>query len=344
MTDTLKQKWTEMEATQRVTILSRVPGLLRRLGHRPEDVLEPLGIDPQLLSDPAARIPYRLASAIVAECSAATQIQHFGLTLGAEVDHFSLGPLGTMMAHAPDLETALIDFVLLQQANSRSAVIYLRRAKTYVFLGYGIYDSAVTAHDQVYALFTAVCVGVIRLLTTKSARPEEVLLSFSKPADTTPYTKLFGCPVYFDQPETGLTLSRSTLSMPLPGADERRYAELKAAAAALLPRSENYWADRVRHRLRPLLLRGMPNTAQVAAELDLTVRSLSRRLAKEGTSVGTLLEEIRYAAARELLAVTRLSIGDISTALAYSQPSAFVTAFRRWSGTTPQQWRKSSGR
>ena len=64
----------------------------------------------------------------------------------------------------------------------------------------------------------------------------------------------------------------------------------------------------------------------------MNVRTLSRRLAAEGTS----------SMARELLTVTDLEIGDIAKALSYSAHSPFVDALRRWSGVMPSGWRRAA--
>jgi AraC-like DNA-binding protein len=341
MSDTLAQR-RDMQPTQRVAVLTCVPRLLAELGHRPEAVLGGLGIEAGLLEDPDRKIPYALVSEILAACSRATGIPHFGMLVGLQGDHRSLGRVGDLMASAPTLLDALNDFVSFQPANSRGAVVYLHRHGGNALLGYGIYDAATVAHDQIYGCVMAVGLRLIHALTRGRVAPEEVWLTLSQPEDPTPYQAAFKCPIFFDQPATGLVLSQAAVATRLPAADPSRHTEMRAALHALLPQSPHEWSDRVRHVLRPLLLREAPTTERVAAKLGLTVRSLSRRLEKEGSSVGMILDSVRYASARELLTVTRLSIGEISDALAYGHPSAFVTAFRRWSGTTPQAWRSAT--
>ena len=80
----------------------------------------------------------------------------------------------------------------------------------------------------------------------------------------------------------------------------------------------------------------------MAAYFKIDVRTLSRHLAAEGTSFQTLLDEVRFAMAGELLTVTDPEIGDIAKALSYSAHSPFVDAFRRWSGVTPSDWRRAA--
>ena len=148
-------------------------------------------------------------------------------------------------------------------------------------------------------------------------------------------------PVRFDQPETGLVLPFSALGAPIPGARADERARLERRTAALAPPSDRVWTDRVRHALRPLLLRGEPTSLSAATHLKLNVRTLSRHLASEGTSFQRILDEIRYATGRELLAVTDMPIGKIAQALSYSAHGPFIDAFRRWSGVAPSEWRRA---
>src|SRR6478609_4859356 len=89
MSDTIAQRW-DMEPTQRVAVLTCVPRLLTELGRRPEEVFGALQIDAELFTDPDRRIPYSLASAILAACSRVTGIPHFGMLVGLQGDHRSL--------------------------------------------------------------------------------------------------------------------------------------------------------------------------------------------------------------------------------------------------------------
>jgi AraC-like DNA-binding protein len=68
-------------------------------------------------------------------------------------------------------------------------------------------------------------------------------------------------------------------------------------------------------------------------------RTLNRRLGAEGTRFRTVVNEVRFEIARQLLADTGLSFGQVAAALDYSEASAFTRAFRRWSGQTPTAWR-----
>jgi AraC-like DNA-binding protein len=80
----------------------------------------------------------------------------------------------------------------------------------------------------------------------------------------------------------------------------------------------------------------------VAHELAMSRRTLTRRLGREGTSFRAVLDDVRGELARALLQDDSLSIADVAFFLQYSEPAAFHRSFRRWTGLTPQAYRRSN--
>ncbi|MGD8636690.1 MAG: AraC family transcriptional regulator [Gammaproteobacteria bacterium] len=64
---------------------------------------------------------------------------------------------------------------------------------------------------------------------------------------------------------------------------------------------------------------------------------------RAGTSFRRELKAVRYQVARELLANTKLPLARIAAALNYADTSAFIRAFRQWSGIPPAAWRRRHG-
>jgi AraC-like DNA-binding protein len=73
--------------------------------------------------------------------------------------------------------------------------------------------------------------------------------------------------------------------------------------------------------------------------LDVPARTLQRRLATEGTSLHQEIEEIRKTMAVAVLRDRSLAVEDVAYLLGYSEPSTFFRSFKRWTGTTPRQFR-----
>jgi AraC-like DNA-binding protein len=91
--------------------------------------------------------------------------------------------------------------------------------------------------------------------------------------------------------------------------------------------------------LRLCLLEGRPHRAWVARRLDMSVRTLQRRLEAHGTSFADLVRDVMAEHAALLLARRDLSLSAIAQELGYSDQAHFTRAFAKWFGDTPDHWR-----
>ena len=82
------------------------------------------------------------------------------------------------------------------------------------------------------------------------------------------------------------------------------------------------------------------NIQRIASAVDLSPRSLQRRLADHGTSFTDLVEQTRIETARQLLEQSNARVIDIAMETGYSEATHFTRAFRRVTGLTPRQYRE----
>lgn len=329
-------------ALQRAASLIQLPGLLAQFGVGLDAVLAGTGVTAEQLR-PDGFIPYAAFLRILDNTCRATGRDDIGMLLGQRQTLAALGPLGTAMRHAATLGEAIAAFVSFQIGNSTGGAVYLIRAERDVILGYGVYDQTVPASPQIYDMVLAVGCNLLAELTQGAVGPAEILLSRPTPGDAAPYQRLGRCPVRFGQSQTGLLLTHDSLALRLPEADTGRHAEARARLASALEDQRPETGGHVRHLLRPQLLMGEANMEEVALRLGLHPRTLRRRLRQEGTSFEAIKDEVRHAAARELLMQGALGIADIAFTLDYASVSSFAHAFRRWSGMSPGRWRAERG-
>ena len=79
----------------------------------------------------------------------------------------------------------------------------------------------------------------------------------------------------------------------------------------------------------------------LARQLNMSLRALQRLTHEHGISVRQLLDDAREANARQFLSDPRLSVEAIAFLLGYSDDRAFRRAFKRWTGQTPAEFRKT---
>lgn len=108
---------------------------------------------------------------------------------------------------------------------------------------------------------------------------------------------------------------------------------------ALLYRRDRETVLRVRDVLRAALPE-LPTLAEVARRLNLSERTLHRRLEDEGSNFRTIRDALRRDLALSRLSKTQLPLSVIATELGYAEASAFYRAVIGWTGMAPSNYRK----
>jgi AraC-like DNA-binding protein len=88
------------------------------------------------------------------------------------------------------------------------------------------------------------------------------------------------------------------------------------------------------------LREGDPNLAKVAKRIAMGQRTLQRRLREQGVDFKWLVEDTRRRFSLDYLRDRKHTFTEIACLLGYSEVSAFNRAFRRWTGSTPSDYRR----
>ena len=312
---------------------------LKVLGQDPEQVMAEAGVNARLFDDPDNLITYSLRGRLMKHCVAKTGCQHFGLLVGQQMDLHSLGLLGLLMRSQPDAETALRTLVDRLHMHSQGALTLLRIDGELAKLTYEVVEQGVEATDQTGDGAVAMMFNVMRSMCGTNFKPIEASFAHRTPTDIKPFRKFFQAPLYFNAEYYSLVFSTTWLQAPLPHADPEFQRLLVNQIGAIDAGQQAELPEQLRNVLRTSLAAGQLSEEQVAALFSLSPRTLSRRLASFGTSFHELADEVRFEIARQMLEHTSLPVGQIATSLHYSRSSAFIRAFRRWSGSTPASFR-----
>ena len=100
--------------------------------------------------------------------------------------------------------------------------------------------------------------------------------------------------------------------------------------------------ERVEAALLKMLPSGRTQMHQVARELGVGTRTLQRRLSEEQTSWLEVLNRTRERLARHYLRSSDMTPVEVSFLLGFEDPNSLFRAFKRWTGTTPEEWRASA--
>jgi AraC-like DNA-binding protein len=172
--------------------------------------------------------------------------------------------------------------------------------------------------------------------------PLGVCLRQAEPAYHERYAVVFGCPVVFDAPVNSIRFRAQDAALKLLSANGQVGGWLESAAeSALTQLDATGLAARVRLELGRLLHDGEPTLAQMASTLCLSERTLQRRLTAEGLSFSRLLDDLRSESAQSKLGRGHSNVPELAYLLGFADANSFYRAFRRWTGTTPELFRRA---
>jgi AraC-like DNA-binding protein len=175
-----------------------------------------------------------------------------------------------------------------------------------------------------------------RQVTDMHYAPSAIDLVRRRPPNAAAYEKHFACPVHFGRGRNMLATDLAWLAHPLPMANAMAYNLSRQMLEREFERAPAHSAlglavERAIRRALPLAL----TPADLATALNLSERTLRRKLVQDGLSFRSLLDEARKARALELLAGAARSITDVALLTGFSDVRAFSRAFRRWTGHAP---------
>jgi AraC-like DNA-binding protein len=188
----------------------------------------------------------------------------------------------------------------------------------------------------------AIAMRLARDGTGHNVVPRQVCFAHAGPADDYEHRRFFGTRIRFNAGSNSLLLRALDARRPLLDADDALAAIVRRRLERVLASQDARGGGPLSARVRRLLVESLGRTSvtpdTMAEALGTTRRTLSRRLAAEGTSFRELHDDVRSEFARVMLGDESSSVADVAFFLDYSEPAAFHRAFRRWTGRTPGQF------
>jgi len=151
---------------------------------------------------------------------------------------------------------------------------------------------------------------------------------------------VLGIPIIFGAPVTKWIFKPGVAQAPLPMASpllEKTYEKLCERLVG-----EARAADEIVGQVYALLVRTVrrfPGAPEICRDLHLSERTLYRRLADQGLTLGQMMDQVREQRATYLLNNTAMSIEAIAEALGFAETASFSRAFKRWKGMSPLRYR-----
>jgi AraC-like DNA-binding protein len=330
--------------TKPLISLSAATGLVDAImsaGGDPDRILRSRGLDRQSVSRAGGFITCVDCAEILEEAARATGDSCFGLHFGERYNPKNLGPLTYVALNSPTLAAALGNIGRYLGVHNEAARVSFSVEGGWVYARHSLADLEIDARQHhEYAM--TVGLGLIRLMAGSQWAPVEVQFAHKAPAETAEHLRVFRAPVTFDHAVNAFVLDREFIGRSVPAADERLYPVLKRyldRALKEMPRESSLLVS-VRRVVGESLRDGDPKLGNVAARLGVSARTLQRQLRAQRTDFKGLVDDTRRRFAKTYLGDGKNTLTEIAFLLGYSEVSAFNRAFKRWTGSTPANYRR----
>lgn len=268
----------------------------------------------------------------------------FGLHLGESLQLAALGVVGeivktsTTVGNAITIATSLTGLVTdlfkmeVRQGEGRFTI--------HLIPDQARREDSEFAFKQTLDFFMVFMIHELDGFILEKIKPEEARLPIPTPAKE--YARLLRCEPLETRDEYALTFDSKYWDLPIITANyELQTSLLQNVNLVELTQAES---DSYRARIYQYLLKnaylGIVSLEEIAANFNVSPRSLQRKLKDENVTYQEVADEVRKSLALHYMNSGKYYVKEISYMLGYNELSAFSRAFKRWTGTTPGLYQK----
>ncbi|MFN8547453.1 MAG: AraC family transcriptional regulator ligand-binding domain-containing protein [Candidatus Eisenbacteria bacterium] len=192
--------------------------------------------------------------------------------------------------------------------------------------------------DYVFAAF----VRRVRARIRRELRPSRIEFRQPAPPESDVYETVFEAPVLFGTPHDRICFDQEEWDAEIDTADAMLARVLEEHAEILTRRAPKANENFVREVERAIAAAPPEggSIGDIARALNMSARTLQRKLIELGTTFRTVAEGVRGQLAQEYLDDPKVGIAEVAFMLGFSDQSSFNRAFRRWTGMSPGRWRR----
>lgn len=306
-----------------------------------DPILKEAGLTRRQASNPDAKIPFHKHATLLTLAAEATGDGCFGLHLGTSLHPKQAGVLGYVFLNSSTLGDALRNLVHYSRVLTDGVVFEFSVAGDEAVLMGSVADPLVQDERQVAEFGMGFRVRICELITGTKVSPIRVEFRHARPKEARTVRQRFGAPIRYGQERGALIVKRGLLDHPVEAADNELLKILQRHCRQILgrrPKTKDF-AYEARELITTLLASGHPKFDDVARELGMSSRTLARHLAEQNLTYKGLLDDVRHKLALRYLN-DRIGAKQVAYLLGYSEVAAFSHAFRRWTGSSPGQYRR----
>lgn len=338
-------------ATVRALFLAPFVQELERADLDVDTYLREFGFSISLTASLYEHVPLRQYIALTEDLARRLDRPYLGLELGQQFRLADFGPFYALFTLAHDLGAALERFARFQWAWQTHTSLEIVPGSTTTLYRYYIQDPSIWPRTQDAEYAIASLCGMIRQLQDPRWMPVEVEFEHDISGRRSRLSRYFGAHVSGGGLSNSIVVTNHDLRQPL------RW-RMGPHDATTLPVLERHLLNLLHEESKPnrscaesaaiqvarRLGRAPVTIEAIAKGLNLSVRTLRRRLAAENTSFRSILRGQRLAKLDGIMASGPRPLAALAFRLNYSDPSVLSRAFKSWTGKTLTQRRRKRGR
>ncbi len=324
--------------TSLATWMYAIHHTLEHEGHDPVPVFAALDIDLDTIQGMHARVPKAQVNRLWNAVRSLTGDDAFSLKVIDHLNDPSINALVTTVQASQSVRDALQLLLRYYKLISSAIKITVELDREIRIIVSEAEEEPLLMPEDVDLVF-----GLIMrhgsFLPANEVKPSCVSLTRPHPQRWREFESFFQCPVEFAASQNQLCFPVAVLNASIPGANpilsnhlEHYFAEQSHRVA------DQDLEQRLRAALLSELPSGTPKLDCLARKLNMSKRTLQRKLQAENLSYTRILDELRLELARRYLGEKRYSVQEVADRLGYSEASNFVRFFRQHEGLTPSDY------
>jgi len=328
--------------TQNLLGLAALAAELAAEGVSVRDLFARTGVEPSQMEDPHARISHRQRLAIYRNAKKLARRSDIGLLAGARQRISDYGIYGYAMVSSRTFGEALLfslDHVTMAGPAVRQ-ISFRIEGRTAILRSHGL-DTLGDLLPFAAEFWRSSMTSLFSRVLEAPFPTQRMIFPFPAPEHWRNYERLFNCPIDFDADRMEWLFEASVLDRQCPNANPITAKICQQLCDVVM--TERPGESELVRKIRAAWLNSpnrFPVAAEIASELGLSLRTFHRRLADDGQSYQSIVDNMRQSLATELLENTNMGIDQIAERVGFSDATSFRKAFRKWTDRSPSDFRR----
>ena len=290
---------------------------------------------PTEISDPEGQLPVKPFFQLINIVAINEDMPDFGSYVAQTTPWHKVSSLGPLIKNSKHLEDLLINFCKI--ATSQSSVVEFTLVDNGSAFEFCYSDSPIHKGDIQMELYRITSmIQLVQLATGNEWRPEKRRLNMQQNSAINSCPLLTESDISFSQEDSTISIQSGLLQLPV-------HIDIPATVNPVdreISEINKEFPDAIRQIIKTYSINKNISIEEVANIVDISVRTLQRRLAENNLTFNELHNEAKFVHARERLHDRSVSIKEIAKTLGYSDTAHFTRAFHHWSGLSPSDYRK----